>query len=765
MGVSMALASFCQLANAAWDPGEIAFAEMNCVACHSATPAIEKRLASKKAPLLGKDGAQLSPTWVRDFLRSPQAEKTGGLMPDMLHGLKEAEKAEAAEALTHYLLFQQVAMTNQPVKFDPALVKEGKELYHKLGCVACHAPLELPAENTADEFSKTDLTNLAAVSVPLGNLAKKYSVGALVGFLRDPLKTRPGGRMPAQRLTEPEAKAIAVYLLREQPPSAEAQSFVLDTAKAAKGKELFARYNCAACHHDGQAGQKAAAFAKLSGSKQGCLAAKPSASAPEFALTDKQRQEIENFVSHQKGLEQALSPADQVRRTMTALNCYACHSRDGEGSPTGLRRAYFKVNGKADLGEEGAVPPHLNGVGAKLKPQWISQVLYNGSSVRPYMATRMPRFGADNVQPLVAAFEQADAEQHGNVEPLADSSYVNGLHLVGTEGLSCIACHVFAGHPSLGVPAMDLTTAPLRLNAEWFRRYLLEPAKLRPGTRMPSFWPEGVAANKSILDGDPEKQIGAIWTYLASGKAAANLPPGLIPAKMELTPKSEPLMYRNFIEGAGSRAIGVGYPEKVNLAFDANQMNVALLWQGAFIDASRHRSGRGEGFEPPMGYNITKLAPGAPLAVLTDAKAAWPKLTGNEAGYQFQGYAYDAQRHPEFHYRFGEAEVEDFFVPAKISGHTEFGFHRKLTLHEEKPAANLRFRAAVGNKVESLGNNTYLVDGSIHLAFPATPRNGKNSDQPPAPQIMVRQSGGKYELLVPVVFEAGQAEIVEEIAW
>lgn len=907
----------CQTAGASWDPGEIAFAEMNCVACHKAGAAVEARLASRPAPFLGPRGSQISPAWVRDFLVNPQEEKPGSLMPDVLHGLKPAEKAEAADALTHYLFFLQPAKSEPEVRFDPASVNAGRELYHRLGCVACHAPKELPAEPGFSGFNKTDLENLAALSEPLGDLEKKYSVEALAAFLRDPLKSRPGGRMPSQRLTEAEAKAISMYLLRSQPQAAstsrmaglnvefysglgrgvpdfgalkassngysatftidpaslgnssgarfrgvlkvaregdysfstetrdnaqlfidsnmvvdksgggrtanatgtmhlsagehsivltywhrsgksplkvlwsgpgvrrqeipgaalmmaenaqvmhrtDEKPFVADATRAARGKELFVQYNCAACHDVGVAGRAAAPFEKLSGSKKGCLAAKPGAAVPAFALSEKQQQDLRAWLSHKKNLNQPLSPADQVHRTMTALNCYACHSRDGEGGPAGLRRAFFRVNGNAELGEEGALPPHLNGVGAKLKPQWLAEVLFNGASVRPYMATRMPQFGAENVRQLAAVFEQADAAEKTAVEPVADPNFVDGLRLVGKDGLSCISCHVFAGHPSLGVPAMDLTTAPMRLNGDWFRRYLLDPAKLRPGTRMPSFWPGGVSANRTILGGDTEKQIGAIWSYLSSGKAAANLPPGLIPARMELVPTTEPLVYRNFIEGAGTRAIGVGYPEKVDLAFDANDMNVPLLWQGGFIDASRHRTGRGEGFEPPMGYDVLKFTPGAPFAMLADTNTAWPRAAGKAADFQFRGYSYDEQRHPQFRYRFGDIDIEDLFLPEKNPGHADYGFRRRLVLQNAKPVANVWFRAAVGNKIENLGNNSFLVDGNLHLAISIPANIGKNSDQPPLPQIVVRNSGGKFELLVPVVFDSGRAEIMEDIAW
>jgi hypothetical protein len=43
---------------------------------------------------------------------------------------------------------------------------------------------------------------------------------------------------------------------------------------------------------------------------------------------------------------------------------------------------------------------------------------------------------------------------------------------------------------------------------------------------MPSFWPEGKAVNKEILEGDANRQIDAIWMYLSKGREA-DVPAGL----------------------------------------------------------------------------------------------------------------------------------------------------------------------------------------------------------------------------------------------
>jgi len=144
-------------------------------------------------------------------------------------------------------------------------------------------------------------------------------------------------------------------------------------------------------------------------------------------------------------------------------------------------------------------------VGNKLRPEWLREVLLQGqgASVRPYMATRMPQFGESNVATLLENFEKADGAAPRYGEPSADSGDLKyGRALVGAGGLSCISCHNFASYKSLGIPAMDLTQMSKRLKHDWFHRYLLDPPSLRPGTRMPVFWPEGKSLRDDILQGD-----------------------------------------------------------------------------------------------------------------------------------------------------------------------------------------------------------------------------------------------------------------------
>lgn len=900
LGFSLSLLLAAAL-QAAVPDGELLLASLNCTACHIAGPAVSSRLAPNAAPRLGKDGARMTPQWVRAWLTDPQAAKPGTTMPDALHALPPAERTETVEALTHFVVSLQPADAGKPAAYSTSAVNAGRELFHTVGCVACHVPQDAPVHSK----EKVSLAALAPGSAPLGDLARKFTVTDLAAFLRDPVKSRQSGRMPSLRLTEGESRAIATYLLRAQIPVgatvklaglnyeyfepgftkladlekasqpkatgvADAPSlkvalkkgsfglrfrgvitiprdgeytfytdsddgsrllinerrivdndgvhppqsregkvtlkagehafgvdyfdggggaelkvswkgpgigkqeipasvfshdgqpmrpvgdapFALDVTKAARGKQLFASLGCAGCHQTGPervaSTLKAPAFNLLKELNGGCLASTPTPAAPKFHLSDAERQALRTTLAAKDALNTALEPKAKVERTLAQMNCVACHQRDGKGGPAAGRAEYFSPAIEADLGDEGRIPPHLTGVGNKLRADWLERTLWKGGAVRPYMATRMPQFGEANVKHLVASFATVDALASTTPAPAEETVLAKQGHkLAGTGGLSCIACHNFAGKPSLGVPALDLTTVTERLTWDWFRRYLLNPQVLRPGTRMPPFWPDGKAANRDILGGDTEKQVAALWTFLAKGKQA-DLPPGLITGKLELVATNEALIYRNFIEGAGSRAIGVALPEKVNFAFDANELRLALLWQGPFIDAARHRTGRGTGYEPPLGYNVVKWAPGPQFALLDSPGASWPVETGRSTTGQFRGYTLDTQQRPAFRYTFGDVAVEDFSTA--LPGEADTGLRRTLTLRAAKAAAGLQFRAAVGAKIEAKGNGTFLVDGKVRLKLTGG-------------QAFIRESGGKQELLVAIEFKNGEAKLVEELAW
>ena len=87
--------------------------------------------------------------------------------------------------------------------------------------------------------------------------------------------------------------------------------------------------------------------------------------------------------------------------TLTTFRCVACHQRGDLGGVSPERNEYFQTT-NPNLGPQGRIPPRLTGVGAKLRPKWMRQVLVGGRTIRPYMKTRMPQYGTGNVAHLVS---------------------------------------------------------------------------------------------------------------------------------------------------------------------------------------------------------------------------------------------------------------------------------------------------------------------------------------------------------------------------
>jgi hypothetical protein len=232
------------------------------------------------------------------------------------------------------------------------------------------------------------------------------------------------------------------------------------------------------------------------------------------------------------------------------------------------------------------------------------------------------------------------------------------------------------------------------------------------------------------------------------GSKNPQIPAGMGRQFLPLVPIDGAIIYRNFIQGAGTRAIGVGYPEKVNLAFDADDLRLALIWKGGFIDAARHWTDRGAGFEGPLGDDVLALPAGVAFAVLPGPDAAWPTGGARAAGFKFLGYTTTKDDRPTFRYSANGITVEDFSNP---SGKDNPTLTRTFSLTAEKPVNGLYFRAAVGSKVEPAGDGWYRVDG-YKVRIKGT-------------ETKVRQAGGKSELIVPIRFADGKAKFVQEIAW
>ncbi len=371
------------------------------------------------------------------------------------------------------------------------------------------------------------------------------------------------------------APLAAHVTLDRQPGHDDVKAFTIDPALVKQGRELFASLGCAACHemkHDGKHVASTLSARPLSKLRNGagCLNAAASPGIPQFALSDAELDSLGAAV-RAFGQEPAasLTPADDIHRTLMAMNCYACHARDGRGGVEADRNAFFKTT-QPEMGDEGRIPPPLTGVGDKLREEYIRHIFDNGGEDRPYMLTHMPKFGGGNLQQLAALLHKTDAKDSPPAPEFAASELsrakADGRMLVGAgtpeaPGLSCINCHDFGKLPSKGIRSMNMTRMTQRLRHDWFSRYLLNPQAYRPGTRMPAAWPDGQVFYRKVLGGDARRQIEAVWLYLADGDKAPP-PRGLGGTQIELVADKEPVIYRNFIEGAGRGPLASDIPRK-----------------------------------------------------------------------------------------------------------------------------------------------------------------------------------------------------------
>ena len=182
----------------------------------------------------------------------------------------------------------------------------------------------------------------------------------------------------------------------------------------------------------------------------------------------------------------------------------------------------------------------------------------------------------------------------------------------------------------------------------------------------------------------------------------------------------EPILYRNFIQGAGNRGNGVGFPGGLNLAWSAESMNLALVWRGAFMDASQHWNSRGGGHKPPMGYDVVAPAPQpwVSLAKLPSPDAEWPQIDqfGRAEGFEWLGFTLDTARNPTFRYQWKGSTVEDHFEAVGDGKTPEGKIVRTVTIRGPIPKGT-RFLVAANSEIAGTGDTWMIGKDALRVAI------------------------------------------------
>ncbi|MEQ1895511.1 MAG: PA14 domain-containing protein, partial [Planctomycetota bacterium] len=192
--------------------------ERGCISCH-ASPALRPEPVVRLAGLGG-------------FRSASAIERALGQHdPDMLGGLAASERTAGLRALTHALVADGGPLAEPELALDAGLVEFGRQLYHGIGCVACHEPFweaDALARALWDFPEAFEPSSAPAKAHEFAGLRARTGFAPLAEYLRDPLARHPSGRMPSLALDEREARALAGYLLYED---AAAEGIALSSGK------------------------------------------------------------------------------------------------------------------------------------------------------------------------------------------------------------------------------------------------------------------------------------------------------------------------------------------------------------------------------------------------------------------------------------------------------------------------------------------------------------------------------------------------------
>ncbi|MFP6678258.1 MAG: c-type cytochrome [Pirellulaceae bacterium] len=690
--------------------GSLLASELGCTACHR-----DKNSARKTAPSLIGVRQRLSVAWVEKFLEQPQASKPGTTMPHLLGHLQVETRADTIRQLVQYLASLQppkamfdlglraAVQPTVPRYWEKGDSQRGAKLYHSVGCIACHPvrngdgaaqPSRLTKLRSQgyDEEEIAEIIRASGASayvpeVPHSDLAAKYSKQALAVFLFDPDRFRSGSRMPNMKLAPDEAADLVAFLTsgaieRDDWPA-------VDKKLAEEGRRVFDKMGCIQCHAQDTPTNTTAPDWLTLRPNRGCLAEEPQPA--DYQLSDGQRDSLRRQISDST----AAKPSAEL--SLLRFNCLACHRRNGTGGVGIDRWHHFENVGDVDIGDEGRIPPTLDGVGRKLQNQWMTKVLRGEGGLRPFLKIRMPIFRHPDVQALPTQLEVADEGRREKAEDIFPRIEPTAALAISDTG--CVQCHTMGSEQLPGIVGVEITGLSERLRPEWFREFMRNPVALKSRTRMPTFFPNGKSSRPDLLDGNVDEQIASLWWYLADSEGVV-LPEKLVKGRLhnfELKPQDSPIVLRTFVHDVGTHAICVGFPQGVHLAFDGRQTGPRLFWKGRFLDAHGTWYDRFIPPAKPLGTDVVAVisGPGAHNAKLTDT---WPDQVDN---LRLRGYRL-VSGVPTFRYRVGSTQIQDRMTPHNG------GFVRRLEV-AGADTPSVWIQLAAGKQIEHQGTKA-LVD-------------------------------------------------------
>jgi len=525
--------------------GQRIFEQVGCTGCH-----LVKGYESipKIGPSLVKISAKLDPSWMVRWIENPHKFRPRSRMPNF--DLKEKESVAIAAYLWSLSKedgekwLQEHPLPAGIAPGDPNDIAKGKKLVETVGCKGCHGFAE--GEFTTAVGKNKDL-------VPnLKDIAAKTGSQWIYHWIKNPRGYAPDTNMPSLRLSDGEARAMTSYLstlgIKEAPLSDIEKRFA-DENNLKLGESLVRKYGCYGCHEikgferESRIGVELTTFGSKTldelffGNRTDIpqtwydwtfnkmktpriyATERIEQLMPQFGLADEDIKALRILLAsfrerkvgerYQAEKGQRIMNVVEGRRVMQQYNCVGCHEIEKRG---GSIRKYYENPESA--------PPPLNGEGEKVQSNWLFGFLKAPVSIRPWLEIRMPTFGFSDqhTTQLVNYFNGLSRIENPYVyfddKKVPPENLEAARILAGEEYFNCFSCHIRGAKTPSGPKegwAPDLTLARQRLNPQWIPKWVQDPQKIQPGTKMPSFYPGGP---DNILGGKDDRQIEALRDYV-----------------------------------------------------------------------------------------------------------------------------------------------------------------------------------------------------------------------------------------------------------
>ncbi len=238
--------------------GRSVFEKRGCYSCHElegfpALARIGPKLAGigdrglEAEPLVARGVAATVPNWLFSKVTDPTSVLESARMPTF--GFSEKDAAAVTVALLS-LRARPVPLshaTREPPRLTYEPQGEFGALVRRYRCLSCH---------TIGGSGHLTAAGVPLSTVTLDRIGSQLTRAHLERYIEKPYGVRVGlpERMPHLNVAPEEARALAGYLATVMVDDAIEAEVPDDAGAVARGKELFSRHACAACHIAGERG-------------------------------------------------------------------------------------------------------------------------------------------------------------------------------------------------------------------------------------------------------------------------------------------------------------------------------------------------------------------------------------------------------------------------------------------------------------------------------------------------------------------------------